>query len=81
VRESNLGGLNRKLPQRRMNTWGEISNRCVVGNSADRNRKLAEVMMLAKSLEEVNQAQQVSQSRTRKRVKLRRCMRRRLVRS
>jgi hypothetical protein len=42
VRESNLGGSDRKLPQRRMNTWGEINNRCVVGNSADRNRKLAD---------------------------------------
>ena len=62
VRESNLGGSDRKLPQRRMNTWGEINNRCVVGNSADRNRKLKEVMMLAKSLETVNRSQQVSKS-------------------
>jgi hypothetical protein len=45
-----------------MNTWGEINNRCVVGNSVDRNRKLKEVMMLAKSLEEVNRTQQVSKS-------------------
>ena len=62
VRESNLGGSDRKLPQRRMNTWVEINNRCVVGNSVDRNRKLKEVMMLAKSLEEVNRTQQVSKS-------------------
>ena len=62
VRESNLGGSNRKLPQRRMNTIGEINSRCVVGNSTDRNRKLKEVMMLAKSLETVNRSQQVSKS-------------------
>ena len=60
VRESNLGGSNRKL--RRMNTIGEINNRCVVGNSTDRNCKLKEVMMLAKSLETVNRSQQVSKS-------------------
>jgi hypothetical protein len=34
----------------------------VVGNSTDRNRKLKEVMMLAKSLETVNRHQQVSKS-------------------
>ena len=36
----------------------------MVGNSADRNRKLKEVMMLAKSLETVNRStsQQVSKS-------------------
>jgi hypothetical protein len=50
VQESNLGGSNRKLPQRRMNTIGEINSRCVVGNSTDRNRKLKELIMLAKSL-------------------------------
>ena len=62
VRESNLGGSNRKLPQRRINTIGEINNRCVVGNSADRNRKLEDAMMLGKSLEIVNRTQQVSKS-------------------
>jgi hypothetical protein len=54
VRESNLSGSNRKLPQRRMNTIREINNRCVVGKSEDRNRKLEEAMMLGKSLETVS---------------------------
>jgi hypothetical protein len=50
VRESALTGENRKLPQRRLNAVGEINNRCVIGNSEDRSRKLEEAMMLGKSL-------------------------------
>jgi hypothetical protein len=62
VRESALTGANRKLPQRRLNAVGEINNRCVVGNSEDRSRKLEEAMMLGKSLEMVSRCQQASKS-------------------
>mgnify|MGYP007003117808 FL=1 len=36
VREAALDGAQRKMPQRRMNTLGEINSHCVNGNSADR---------------------------------------------
>ena len=62
VRESALTGANRKLPQRRLNAVGEINNRCVIGNSEDRSRKLDEAMILGKSLEAVSRCQQASKS-------------------
>ena len=57
VREAALDGAQRKMPQRRMNTLGEINSHCVNGNSADRLGLIKEALTLGQSLEEVSRVQ------------------------
>lgn len=57
LRESGGEGGQRKLPQRRLNTLGEINNQCVVSNDPQRMKNMRFALQLAKSIDDAKAAE------------------------
>jgi len=62
LRESGGEGGQRKLPQRRLNTLGEINNQCVVSNDPARLKKMRLMLQLAKSIDDAKAAEKAKKA-------------------